>query len=101
MAVEDTLRAVLDLVQQYPEAQLVVEGHTDSLGSHEDNLELSRQRAASVSNWLAQTGRIEAERIIIKAWGETRPVSPNVDPDGGDSPTGRQKNRRVEIRLEK
>jgi photosystem I P700 chlorophyll a apoprotein A2 len=44
-------------------------------------------------------GGIEAARMSIKGWGETKPVAPNAKPDGKDDPEGRKKNRRVQITI--
>ena len=73
---------------------LVVEGHTDSVRSHEHNQTLSENRAASVADALAQRG--VTATMETAGYGETRPVAPETI-DGVDSPAGRQANRRVEI----
>ena len=71
--------------------QIEIEGHTDSVGSNESNLNLSRGRAESVRDYLVQSG-VKAERVIAaRGLGESKPVADN------DSPAGRQVNRRVEI----
>jgi outer membrane protein OmpA-like peptidoglycan-associated protein len=68
-----------------------VEGHTDSIGSHEYNLRLSEDRARSVSSYLRDAG-IPAARITrVTGFAETRPVASN------DNTAGRQMNRRVEL----
>lgn len=54
-----------------------------------------------MKRWLASQGGIAAGRIETKGLGETHPVAPNALPDGRDDPAGRQKNRRVEIIVEK
>jgi photosystem I P700 chlorophyll a apoprotein A2 len=46
-----------------------------------------------------ERGGLDAGRIETRGWGETRPVAPNVTPDGADDPEGRQRNRRVEITI--
>lgn len=69
---------------------LRVEGHTDSTGSAEYNLRLSRQRADSVYNFLVSQG-IDSQRIITAGYGLTRPIADN------STAAGRQQNRRVEI----
>jgi outer membrane protein OmpA-like peptidoglycan-associated protein len=71
--------------------RVVTEGHTDSIGSHEYNQRLSRDRAESVQSYLL-AGGIPAERMgSAVGFGETRPVATN------DTASGRQMNRRVEI----
>lgn len=100
-AAEATLRRVAELIQKYPQSGIVVEGHTDSLGSESFNLSLSQRRAESVKKWLVEVGGIESGRIETKGLGKSRPVAPNVKADGSDDPAGRQKNRRVEITVRK
>jgi len=67
---------------------IVVEGHTDSLGTLEWNQELSENRARSVGQYLEYGLH---QRIITRGWGPLRPVAPNRDA------AGRKRNRRVEI----
>ena len=97
-AANDSLRKVAQVVSSYPTAPLLVEGHTDSKGTHAYNITLSDNRAAAVKKWLVEGG-VNASRITTKGWGETKPVAPNKKPDGSDDPDGRQKNRRVELTL--
>jgi outer membrane protein OmpA-like peptidoglycan-associated protein len=95
----DSLKKVGQVVQNYPNAPLVIEGHTDGMGTHAHNMKLSDDRAASVKNWLVQNAGVQGSRVTTKGWGETKPVAPNKNPDGSDNPAGRQKNRRVEIMI--
>jgi outer membrane protein OmpA-like peptidoglycan-associated protein len=67
-----------------------IEGHTDSRGDEDYNLELSRRRAEAVREFLIQNG-IEPNRIIAQGYGELSPVAAN------ETAAGRQQNRRVEI----
>ena len=76
-----------------------VEGHTDSVGSEETNQRLSEQRAASVVDALTVNG-VARSRVSVKGYGERYPVAPNSNPDGSDNPSGRAKNRRVEVVIE-
>lgn len=73
-----------------PNARIVVEGHTDSRGTDENNLELSQQRANAVRDYLVSQGLAE-NRITAVGRGETQPLATN------DTPEGRANNRRVEI----
>ncbi len=73
-----------------PDQQVQIEGHTDSTGSSEYNLQLSQQRAQSVLQLLASQG-LESERLAAQGFGMDRPVADN----GTDE--GRRKNRRVEL----
>ncbi len=74
----------------HPTLTLEVEGHTDSTGSDEFNQRLSDERAASVRSYLLTQG-VAAESVTSRGFGKTKPVASN------DTPSGRQKNRRVEI----
>ena len=73
-----------------------IEGHTDSVGNDTFNQQLSERRAQSVAIVLADSG-ISSTRITTQGFGEQYPVAPNSNPDGTDNPTGRTKNRRVEV----
>jgi outer membrane protein OmpA-like peptidoglycan-associated protein len=71
--------------------RIEIEGHTDSVGSDESNLNLSRGRAESVRDYLVQNG-VKSERVIATSgFGEAKPVA------GNETAAGRQINRRVEI----
>jgi OmpA-OmpF porin, OOP family len=87
--------AVSDL-QANPAMMYEVAGHTDSIGSDAYNMELSRQRAESVVDYLVMRG-IDGSRLRAVGYGERNPVAPNQNADGSDNPQGRALNRRVEI----
>jgi|CZKC01.1.fsa_nt_gi outer membrane protein OmpA-like peptidoglycan-associated protein len=95
----DSLRKVGEVAKSYGNSAVLIEGHTDSKGTHAYNMKLSENRAASVKNWLVQNANISAARISTQGWGETKPIAPNTNPSGTDNPAGRQKNRRVEITI--
>jgi outer membrane protein OmpA-like peptidoglycan-associated protein len=78
------------------ERQILVEGHTDSIGSDEYNMNLSRQRAEAVTSELV-FGNVRPDRVVTEWVGESRPIAPNENEDGSDNPEGRELNRRVEI----
>src|ERR1700732_5000392 len=65
-----SLNKVGQVVQSYPNAPLLIEGHTDGKGTHAHNMKLSDDRAASVKNWLVQNAGVQASRITTKGWGE-------------------------------
>ena len=67
-------------------------GHSDSIGSIEDNLVLSKNRAQAVANYLIENG-IKKSRISVDGKGELNPISTN------DTAEGRALNRRVEMRI--
>jgi outer membrane protein OmpA-like peptidoglycan-associated protein len=78
---------------QYPNTRIRIEGHTDSTGSEEYNLQLSQRRAEAVKQLLVSNG-VSSNRITVLGYGESRPRA------GNDTPSGRQLNRRVEIYIE-
>jgi outer membrane protein OmpA-like peptidoglycan-associated protein len=73
-----------------PAAQVRVEGHTDGVGSPEDDGALSRARAEAVKRHLVERG-VDARRIDTAGFGARRPRTPN------DTPEGRAENRRIEL----
>ena len=89
-ASEPTLRAVRRLMQNRPDVQFVIEGHTDSEGGAASNRTLSRERAEAVKRWLAERG-VDPGRMNTAGYGESRPVADN------STAAGRRLNRRVEI----
>lgn len=97
----DTLKKVVEVLKDYPKSPILVEGHTDGKGAQAYNLKLSEQRANSVKDWIIRNGGAESSRIKTKGLGASKPVAPNTTPDGKDNPSGRQKNRRVEITIKK
>jgi outer membrane protein OmpA-like peptidoglycan-associated protein len=99
-AAEPTLAEVVKLIQQHPNANVLIEGHTDSKGSASYNQKLSERRAASVKTWIVSRG-IAEQNVWTRGWGAAKPVAPNSKPNSADDPEGRQKNRRVEITIKK
>lgn len=69
-----------------------VAGHTDNVGAKEGNQKLSEERANVVRNYLIKKG-IAADRVTAKGYGDTQPVASN------ETETGKQKNRRTEVRI--
>ena len=83
---------VAGVLNRYPNTLIRVEGHTDSVGSDEYNMDLSIRRANSVRDLLVQRG-VSISRIQTVGFGETMPIATN------DTEAGRQLNRRVEIKI--
>ncbi len=88
--------AVLDqiaaLMERYPEYQLIISGHTDSVGDDKFNLDLSKRRAKACYDYLTSKG-VDPARMSHDGYGETRPIADN------NTEAGRAKNRRVEFEL--
>jgi len=80
-----------DIKDKLSETTIIVAGHADSIGSDEFNNRLSMKRAEAVKKYITGKYQIPTELIILKAYGESRPVVPN------DSKENRALNRRVEI----
>jgi outer membrane protein OmpA-like peptidoglycan-associated protein len=80
-------------LNEYPDRTIVIEGHTDSVGSDDANYSLSQRRAESVRGFLANLG-VVSTRLRTTGLGEGSPVASN------DTDTGRQQNRRVEVIIE-
>ena len=70
---------------------VVVEGHTDNAGTNEMNNRLSSARVQTVLNYFAGRAFVKPNRIVARAWGETKPIADN------STPQGRQRNRRVQV----
>jgi outer membrane protein OmpA-like peptidoglycan-associated protein len=81
------------VVDEYDKTLIVVEGHTDNVGTDENNQALSERRASAVGQYLISKG-VNGQRVMTAGFGESRPVSSN------DNDSGRSQNRRVEVRLE-
>ena len=89
---QDTLYEVSDVVQSFPKTAVVVQGHTDSVGSDSYNLSLSQDRARAVNFYLADLG-VAPARMTAVGYGESEPRASN------SSEQGRALNRRVSVLL--
>ncbi len=88
--VEFNLVKIATILNQFGEMSVLVEGHTDAIGTDEYNLGLSKRRAQAVNDFLITQGVAE-KRLSWEGYGKTRPVADN------DTDEGRQKNRRVDL----
>jgi outer membrane protein OmpA-like peptidoglycan-associated protein len=79
-----------EFLKKYPNRDVLIEGHTDSVGKDDYNLVLSRKRADSVKYQLMEDG-IEADRITTVGYGKNFPLASN------DTKAGKAQNRRVEV----
>jgi len=85
------LRQIGEMLQERPELRLLIEGHTDNVGSRQYNQGLSERRAASVRAYLIERYAIDSDRLQSVGRGETMPADTN------ETDEGRQQNRRVEL----
>ncbi|MGH1435998.1 MAG: OmpA family protein [Lewinella sp.] len=91
-ATKANLNELSATLSKYEDTEILVQGHTDSTGSDELNMELSENRAKAVRNHLTGQG-VAAPRFTVQGFGESLPLADN------DTASGRQQNRRVEIAI--
>ncbi len=84
------------LIQRNPNSRFIIEGHTDTIGSEDFNMDLSLRRANAVVQWLISSLRLTTDRIQAVGIGKTRPL-PQVNPNG--TKEEQALNRRVEIKV--
>lgn len=88
----ETLDKLANILKEYPKTDVLVEGHTDSVGSESYNLTLSKNRAQAVTSYLSDKG-ISKDRLATNWYGESQPKYDNSTAEG------RAKNRRVEVAI--
>lgn len=88
----DILSSTADALKGQPDLTVELAGHTDDRGSTQYNLQLSRQRAESVRDYLIDLG-ISPERLVARGYGESVPIR------GNDTEEGRERNRRVSFNV--
>jgi outer membrane protein OmpA-like peptidoglycan-associated protein len=89
---KDNLATFAKSLDKYPNTDVLIVGHTDSVGTDAYNTALSARRAAAAQSYLVTQG-VTASRLRSVGRGETEPVAPNA------TDAGRQKNRRVEVAI--
>ena len=87
---DQALETLLSELKTKPALKRTIEGYTDSEGSSQNNIKLSRRRAQAVADWLAMRG-IETSRLKVVGYGSSRPIADN------STSQGRERNRRIEI----
>jgi outer membrane protein OmpA-like peptidoglycan-associated protein len=88
----EELDELVSYMKRREHIRVEIAGHTDNVGTKEDNLKLSQRRAERVKQYLVRKG-IDPDRIEAKGYGEDRPVA------GNNTEAGRQKNRRTEVHI--
>jgi outer membrane protein OmpA-like peptidoglycan-associated protein len=86
------LQSLAQSLDKYPGSDLLILGHTDSVGTDDYNKRLSVRRADAAAEYLVSQG-VDRDRIATGGLGEEEPVAPN------DTPEGRSRNRRVEVAI--
>ncbi|UCS93482.1 OmpA family protein [Echinicola marina] len=89
---QENVMKLAKILNDYPDTNIMINGHTDSKGSDEYNQDLSEKRASSVANYLKMQG-INNIRLTTVGHGESMPVATN------DTDAGRAENRRVEVAI--
>jgi OOP family OmpA-OmpF porin len=90
----DEIKKFADVMKDYPDLKVVIEGHTDSIGGKAYNEKLSLRRANSIIKYMVDKFGIDASRLTAKGYGMSRPIADNK------TAAGRQKNRRVEAAVD-
>lgn len=89
---QQNLGNLAEILNKYPDTEILVEGHTDSTGTHDYNMTLSMRRAQSVANYMTNL-QVLPTRFRIMGYGPDQPVASNA------TATGRSQNRRVDIAI--
>ncbi len=90
---EELLTKLANILTEYPDTNVLVVGHTDSVGGDEYNMTLSKNRANAVTNFFIQTNSLDSNRFTTSWFGEQQPISDNTTSEG------RAKNRRVNLAI--
>lgn len=89
---DEQMATLVKTLKQNPEIKIEIQGHTDKSGMEDQNIELSKQRAESVYNYLIAKG-ISEKQLTFKGYGSSSPIYTN------QYKWGRDKNRRIQIKL--
>ena len=89
---QETLNKLANVFVEFPDTNILVVGHTDSVGSEDYNMTLSKNRANAVTNYLIGKG-LNSGRFTTNWFGETQPMHDN------STASGRAKNRRVNVAI--
>lgn len=90
---QDDLHRIAQYLKMKPFKKVIIEGHTDSKGADDYNMDLSQRRANQVKKWLIEKYQFKASQLEPVGKGEKSPVATN------NTETGRQQNRRVEFKI--
>lgn len=86
------IEKLVKLLDDYPGASLIVDGHTDATGTETYNQWLSEKRAESVKKYAVEKG-LDESRVTTNGHGQTKPIASNATKEG------REQNRRVEVTI--
>lgn len=85
------LSKVQNAIKNFPNSTIVIEGHTDSYGSDQKNMELSQERASAVKQYILANMNLDQKKVMSFGYGETKPIANN------ETKEGRAKNRRIDL----
>jgi len=88
---KETLNKLASILKEYPDTNVSVVGHTDSVGSDTSNMKLSENRAYAVTNYFIHQTGLNSSRLTTHWFGETQPLADN------NTTAGKAKNRRVNV----
>jgi outer membrane protein OmpA-like peptidoglycan-associated protein len=88
----EELDGIVEIMKRFPDSRFTIFGYTDNTGSAAFNLQLSKDRANAVASYLIEKG-VTRNRLVVDGFGIQNPIATN------DTPEGRTRNRRVEIKL--
>ncbi len=88
---DDAAKTIAKILSGSATTMIEIQGHTDSRGADSYNLKLSQDRAEAVKEYLVTKHNLDADRLVSKGFGESKPVVPNTTPEN------MAKNRRVEF----
>jgi len=88
------LTKVQQVIREFPDAPVTIQGHTDSRGNDEYNQSLSQRRAIAVREYLLANMALSADRVAAQGFGESRPIATN------ETEEGRAQNRRIDVVLD-
>jgi outer membrane protein OmpA-like peptidoglycan-associated protein len=88
----EPLNKLANVLLKHPDWKLDIAGHTDNVGNAAENMELSKKRAEAVRDYIIAKG-VNKDSFIVSWFGETKPIADN------NTSAGRQKNRRVELKI--
>jgi outer membrane protein OmpA-like peptidoglycan-associated protein len=89
------LAQLATVIRAYPRGRIEIGGHADAKGNATYNQRLSERRAEAVKRWLVERETLAGDRLATRGFGKSRPVADN------GTEAGRQKNRRVEVVIQK
>ena len=85
------LRKVQEAIKEFSDSQVLLEGHTDSIGNPGTNKRLSEERAKAVREYILANMEIERAQVSAIGYGDTKPVASNKTVEG------RELNRRIDV----